>query len=130
VPEKRTRIRMRRSRVADGECLQGRVLGFGLELVFPVFEEDEEAAEDLRGFGVKEEEGGMVKKKKKKRLCMLTRDLGFLGHTRTPLCFGVFFSSTLSLCFKTGLTDELTGDPADSRFRLIKNKIKFIQLKS
>jgi hypothetical protein len=121
---------MRRSRVADGECLQGRVLGFGLELVFPVFEEDEEAAEDLRGFGVKEEEGGMVKKKKKKRLCMLTRDLGFLGHTRTPLCFGVFFSSTLSLCFKTGLTDELTGDPADSRFRLIKNKIKFIQLKS
>jgi len=129
VPEKRTRIRMRRSRVADGECLQGRVLGFGLELVFPVFEEDEEAAEDLRGFGVKEEEGGMVMKKKK-RWCMLTRDLGFLGHTSTPLCFGVFFSSTLNLCFKTGLTDELTGDSADSRFRLNKNKIKFIQLKS
>ena len=78
MPEKRTRIRMRRSRVADGECLQGMELGFGLELVFPVFEEDEEAAEDLRGFGVKEEEGGMVKKKK--RWCMLTRDLGFLGH--------------------------------------------------
>ena len=35
VPEKRTRMRMRRSRVADGECLQRRVqLGFELGLGF------------------------------------------------------------------------------------------------
>lgn len=70
MPEKRTKIRMRRSRVADGECLQRREVEFGLEFVFAVFED-----EDLWGFGVKEEEGGMVKKKRRRRRwCMLRRD--------------------------------------------------------
>lgn len=46
VPEKRTRMRIRRSRVAEGECLQRRVqLGFPLGLGF----------EDL-GLGVGEDD--------------------------------------------------------------------------
>lgn len=108
MPEKRTRIRMRRSRVADGECLQRRELEFGLEFVFPVFEE--EADEDLKVFGVEEEEGGMVKKKK--RLCMLTWNLGFLGDTLSCVVFFSFFFLFLQ-------PTQLGGSNSDHKSRSI-----------
>ena len=81
MPEKRTKIRMRRSRVADGECLQRREVEFGLEFVFAVFED-----EDLWGFGVKEEEEGMVKRRR--RWCMLTRDYKWELSFSTRLWLG------------------------------------------
>lgn len=92
MPEKRTKIRMRRSRVADGECLQRREVEFGFEFVFAVFEDEDE---DLWGFGVKEEEGGMVKKKRRRtRWCMLRRDCKWELSFST-LGFGLALSTYL-----------------------------------
>lgn len=100
IPEKSTRIRIRMSRVADGECLQGMEEEEEIELGLGF---DEEEEENLWGF--EEEEGeGMAKRswcmlKRKMRKVGLRREVFFFTGPALALCLCMFFShfSTFSL---------------------------------